>query len=77
MSFEIIGEIRKIETIATGHGIRILRYLEKNYGKRRWLKRKGIATIKFPDGSTYQAEIHWYEASGIGRKQFKIKRIIL
>lgn len=77
MDFEIIGEIEQIETIASGRGIRIRYFLEQNYGKGRWRKRKGIATIKFPDGAIFEAEIHWYEASGIGRKQFKIKRIIL
>ena len=77
MDFEIIGEIRQIETIATGRGVRIRRFLEKSYGKGRWRKRKGIASIKFPDGAIYEAEIHWYEASGIGMKQFKIKKIIL
>jgi hypothetical protein len=77
VDFEIIGEIRQIETIATGRGVRIRRFLEKSYGKGRWRKRKGIASIKFPDGAIYEAEIHWYEASGIGMKQFKIKKIIL
>jgi hypothetical protein len=76
MAFEIVGEIRQIETIASGRGVQIRGYLEKNYGKGRWRKRKGVATVKFPDGSIYEAEIHWYEASGIGRKGFKIKRTI-
>jgi len=77
VAFEIIGEIRHIEPIASGRSIRIHRYLEQTYGKGSWRKRKGIATVRLPDGAIYEAEIHWYEASGIGRKQFKIKRIIL
>lgn len=77
MAIEIIGEIEKIETIASGPGVRIRRYLEKTYGKGRWRKCKGIATIKFPDNKIFEAEIHWYEASGIGRKLYKIKRIKL
>jgi hypothetical protein len=76
MAFEMIGEITHIETIASGRGVKIRRYLETTYGKGHWRKRKGIVTIKFPDGSVYEAEIHWYEASGIGSKLFKIKRIL-
>ena len=76
MVFEIIGEIRHIETIASERSVKIRRYLETTYGKGRWRKRKGIVTVKFLDGAVYGAEIHWYEASGIGRKLFKIKRII-
>jgi len=74
--FEIVGEIRQIETIASRRSVHIRGILEKNYGKGHWRKRKGIATVKFLDGSIVEAEIHWYEASGIGRKGFKIKRII-
>ncbi len=76
MIFEIVGDIRQIETIATGRSVRIRGMLERNYSKGRWRKLKGIATVKFPDGSIYEAEIHWYEASGIGRKGFKIKRLL-
>jgi len=60
MHFEIIGKITSIETFATGRGIRELSRLNKIYGKGRWRKRKGIATIRFPDGSECRAEIHWY-----------------
>jgi hypothetical protein len=77
VDFEIISEITQVETIASGRGVRIRRYLEQTYGKGRWRKRKGIARIKLSEGVIFEAEIHWYEASGIGRKQFKIKRIIL
>ncbi len=75
-AFLILGEIRDIETIASGHGVHIRRYLERVYGRGRWRKRKGTATIELPDGTICEAEIHWYEAHGIGRKDFKIKRVI-
>ncbi len=73
MKFEIVGEIRQTETIAAGHSIRVLASLKKKYGKGRWRKKKGIATIRLTDGSFRIAEIHWYEAHGIGRKDIKIK----
>lgn len=76
MEFEILGEIRNIETIATGRGVYIRRYLERSYGKGRWRKRKGRATVQLPDGTACEAEIHWFEAHGIGQKDFKIKRIL-
>ncbi|HKQ30938.1 MAG TPA: hypothetical protein VJS66_06615 [Burkholderiales bacterium] len=74
MYFEIVGEIEKIEIIATGRSIRELARLKKAYGKGRWKKLKGIATVRLADKSSYQAEVHWYEAHGIGKKEFKIKR---
>jgi uncharacterized protein with ACT and thioredoxin-like domain len=74
--FEIIGEIRDIETIATGRGVYIKRYLERTYGKGRWRKMKGIATAQLADGTICEVEVHWFEAHGIGRKDFKIKRVV-
>jgi hypothetical protein len=74
MEFAILSEIRDIETIATGHGVYNRRYLQRTYGKGRWRKRKGIATVRLADGTVCEAEIHWFEAHGIGRKDFKIKR---
>jgi hypothetical protein len=74
--FKILGEIRDIEVIASGRGVYIRRYLERTYGRGRWRKMKGIATVELPDGRICEAEIHWYEAHGIGRKDFKIKRVI-
>ncbi|MGE0679881.1 MAG: hypothetical protein AB7P69_03080 [Candidatus Binatia bacterium] len=76
MEFEILGEIQDIETIATGQGVYIRRYLDRMYGKGRWRKRKGRATVQLADGTVEKAEIHWFEAHGIGRKDFKIKRIL-
>jgi hypothetical protein len=75
-AFEILGEIRAVETIAAGRGVYIRRYLERTYGRGRWRKMKGIATVRLADGTIYEAEIHWFEAHGIGRKDFKIKRVI-
>jgi len=76
MQFEIIGEITGIETFATGSAIRELARLRKFYGRGRWRKRKGVARVRLPDGVTRLAELHWYEAHGIGRREFKIKRYI-
>ncbi len=74
MSFKILDEITDIEIIAVGSSIREIARLRKRYGSGRWRKMKGIATIELPNGETRQAEIHWYEARGMGRKEFKRKR---
>lgn len=74
--FEICGDIADAETFAVGRGIRELPRLRKLYGPGRWRKRKGIAEVKLPNGRIQKAELHWYEASGIGRKEFKIKRFV-
>jgi uncharacterized protein with ACT and thioredoxin-like domain len=76
IGFEILSEIIDIETIATGRSVYIRRYLERTYGKGRWRKMKGIATVQVAGGAICEAEIHWFEAHGIGRKDFKIKRVI-
>lgn len=76
MQFEIIGEIEQQETFATGKGIRELSRLQKIYGKGKWRKRKGMAQVKLANGSILLAELHWYEATGIGKKEFKIKRYL-
>lgn len=76
MYFEIIGQITHVETFATGSSILEIGRLRKLYGRGRWRKRKGIARIRLSDGSIHLAEVHWYEASGIGKKEFKIKRLI-
>ena len=76
MEFKILGEIRDIERIAAGRGVYIRRYLERTYGSGRWRKMKGIATVQLADGTLFEAEIHWFEAHGIGRKDFKVKRLI-
>jgi hypothetical protein len=76
MHFDIIGEICHVETIATDRGIRELARLQRLYGRGRWRKRKGDATIRLAGGAIHEAELHWYEAHGIGRKEFKIKRFL-
>jgi len=76
MHFQILGEIFEIETFATGSGIREIARLRRVYGRARWRKRKGMARVRLADGSLHLAEIHWYEAAGIGRKEFKIKRLL-
>ena len=34
---------------------------------------KGIATVRLGDETIHMAEVHWYEAHGIGRKEYKLK----
>ena len=72
MDFEVLGQIENVEVIAEGPGVRIKRFLRKTYGGRRWRKLKGEAVVRFGDGRIFRAEIHWYEAHGIGRKGLKI-----
>ncbi len=74
MNFEIIGNLRQVETFARGSGIRELPRLRKIYGIGNWRKRKGIASIRLADGSLREAELHRYEATGVGKFEFKIKR---
>lgn len=77
MDFEILGEIREIETIAAGRAVRESKKLRRTYGGHRWRKLKGIATVRLvDDGSVHLAEIHWYEAHGVGKVDVKIKRLI-
>ena len=76
MHFRIVGPIADVKAIAKGKAIRERKRLWKVYGKGRWRKLKGIADIEFLDGTMCQAEIHWYEAHGIGAKEYKIKRIL-
>lgn len=77
MGFDIIGSIREIDTIAVGSRIRDLSRLRRAYGRGRWRKRKGFAIVRLHStGEFFRAEIHWYEAAGVGRKDFKIKRRI-
>jgi hypothetical protein len=76
MSFQVLSGISDVETFAAGSGIREIARLRRLYGRGRWRKRKGIARVRLSDGSIHVAELHWYEASGIGRKELKIKRLI-
>jgi hypothetical protein len=76
VKFTVVGPILDQATIAVGARIREVARLRRIYGRGRWRKRKGIARIKLDDGTTRTAEVHWYEAHGIGRKEVKIKRFI-
>ena len=76
MNFGIIGKITSTETFAVGGSIRELERLKRHYGKGRWRKRKGECYLRLSDGTVRLAELHWYEASGIGKKEFKIKRYL-
>ncbi len=73
INFEIVGEITEIEIIAKSGSINILPLLRKRYGSGRWRKLKGIATVRLFDDTIRRAEIHWFEAHGIGKKKMRIK----
>ncbi len=76
MGFEIIGEIVEIETIAVGGGIRDVTRLRRAYGRSRWRKLKGVASVRLSNGRIRFAELHWYEAHGIGKREIKRKRYL-
>lgn len=76
MDFTIVGELTDVEVIAKGRAIRRLKVLMKRHGGRNWRKMKGVATIRTASGSLKWAELHWYEAHGVGRKGWKIKQFI-
>jgi hypothetical protein len=74
--FALLSDLTGVETIAVGRGIRILAKLRKRYGKANWRKCKGFAEIRLGSGEMGWAELHWYEAAGIGRRGMKIKRFL-
>jgi hypothetical protein len=76
MKFQIVGPIRNTEVIAAGPGIRVRSLLNKAYGRARWRKMKGTATVRLPNGALRMVELHWYEAHGIGKRNIKIKRYL-
>ena len=76
MYFEIVGPISEVESIAVSGSIHDVARLSSLYGRGRWRKLKGIAAVRLLDGSIYNAEVHWYEAHGIGRKEVKIARLL-
>jgi hypothetical protein len=76
MRFEVIGGLKEVETFTIGSSIHELPRLRRTYGGGRWRKRKGIARLRLTDGSIHRAELHWYEAHGIGRVDMKIKRFL-
>ena len=76
MNFELTSPLREVEVIAVGRGIRELRRLNRLYGRARWRKLKGVGRIRLNNDISLTAELHWYEAHGIGRKEMKIKRFL-
>ena len=76
MPVEIIGAIVDAEVIAVGPQIRDFKRLRKQFGPGRWRKMKGTAPVRLPSGRTRHAELHWYEAHGVGRRKLKIKRFL-
>jgi len=73
---EIIGAISEREVIAEGSSVKIRKRLEKLYGRGHWKKLKGIADVRLSDGAVVRAEIHWFEAHGIGKKNIKVKHYL-
>ena len=74
--FEIIGQVSATESIAINRSIRELQNLRKQFGPGRWRKLKGLVIVRFENGLTFRAEVHWYEAHGIGRRKTKIKQLL-
>jgi hypothetical protein len=73
VDFELVGSIHDVQTIATGSAVRQRARLRRRYGAGRWRKRKGVAVVRLRDGTVHRAEVHWFEAHGIGRRELKIK----
>ena len=76
MKFELISSISDVEIVAVGRQIRDLQSLRKKHGRGRWRKLKGIGRVRLPNGSECYAELHWYEAHGIGKKEMKVKELL-
>ena len=74
MKFDVVGEIEQTETIASGSRVKVRERLQKIYGRGRWRKRKGVATVRLQNGKLRRVELHWYEAHGVGKRGLKIKR---
>ena len=74
--FEVVGRVADVEIIAVGRRIRELAELQKRFGHGRWRKLKGVATVRLAGGTIRLAEVHWYEAHGVGKVRMKIKRYL-
>ena len=74
--FTIIGPIAEIEILAIGSKIRILPFLQESFGRGRWRKLKGLATVRLESGDVRRAEVHWFEAHGVGKRLLRIKRYL-
>lgn len=66
MKPRLVSDISDVEVIAIGKSIREHNRLRKMYGPGQ-----------ISDGTAHLAELHWYEAHGIGKKEIKIKRILV
>jgi hypothetical protein len=73
VTFDLVGGIDQVETIAAGPSVKVRSFLRKTYGRGRWRKLKGIATVRLRNGNLRRVELHWYEAHGIGKRDLKIK----
>ncbi|HEY8021585.1 MAG TPA: hypothetical protein VIH93_10810 [Thermoanaerobaculia bacterium] len=76
MEPKIVGEITDVSLIVRGVSLRVRARLQKIYGPGRWRKLKGVAAVRLEDGFVARAEVHWYEAHGVGRRELKIKRLL-
>jgi hypothetical protein len=76
VAFEVVGKIEQVETVATGPSVKVRSVLRKAYGRGRWRKLKGVATVRLPNGNLRRVELHWYEAHGIGKRDLKIKKYL-
>jgi hypothetical protein len=76
MDFQLLGDVKDIEPIAVNLSIRERKTLKARYGGLRWRKLKGVALVRFPNGEVHRAELHWYEAHGVGRRKMKVKRVL-
>ena len=76
MKFDVVGTTTRVETIAVGVSVKVRSFLRKTYGRGRWRKMKGVATVRLPNGNLRRVELHWYEAHGIGKRDFKIKEYL-
>jgi hypothetical protein len=74
--FELLSAITRIERLAVNLSIRERKSLKAQFGGQRWRKLKGEGRVRFPNGEVRQAELHWYEAHGIGRRKMKVKRVL-
>ena len=76
MKFEVVGSIQHVGIIAAGPGVKVRSFLRKTYGRGRWRKMKGIASVRLANGNLRPVELHWYEAHGIGKRDLKIKNYL-
>jgi len=79
LEFEINGDIERVERIARGRGVRERFRLTEEYGgsnPNQWFKRKGLADVRLSNGIEIRAEVHWYEANGIGKVEVKVKNVL-